>query len=306
MLNAGLRYDVFTPGDQISTVDLRERQALQGAGQPAPRHRVPDLRQGRAQLPLRLDLPDAGAQRHLREPRRRHQRSACGATPTSSPRPNIAYQAGMQHLFSRDVSGQFWRVLPGHLRSDHRAAGARRVRQPGQRATSTRDYASARGFEASLIKSFSHKFSAEVNYTYSLATGVASGSQPGAPVLQRRPALPADLRAAARLGPAPHAQRLGRDPRSRQVGRPHAVVLRLGLPVHADVPQRPPRRIPSSRTRGGSRPSSNLALDGDKYYKVWGQNVRRCSSTRATCSTSPTSRSSPGRQLPQSVHQRGG
>src|SRR5207247_1033453 len=36
------------------------------------------------------------------------------------------------------------------------------------------DYASARGFEASLAKSFSHKFSAEINYTYSLATGVAS------------------------------------------------------------------------------------------------------------------------------------
>jgi len=36
------------------------------------------------------------------------------------------------------------------------------------------DYASARGFEASITKSFSHKFSAEVNYTYQIATGVAS------------------------------------------------------------------------------------------------------------------------------------
>ncbi|MCQ6458726.1 hypothetical protein, partial [Vibrio parahaemolyticus] len=36
------------------------------------------------------------------------------------------------------------------------------------------DYASARGFETSLIKSFSHKFSADINYTYSIATGVAS------------------------------------------------------------------------------------------------------------------------------------
>ena len=41
------------------------------------------------------------------------------------------------------------------------------------------DYASSRGFEASLIKRFSHKFSGEINYTYSIATGVASDPQPG-------------------------------------------------------------------------------------------------------------------------------
>ena len=41
------------------------------------------------------------------------------------------------------------------------------------------DYASSRGFEASLVKRFSHKFSGEINYTYSIATGVASDPNQG-------------------------------------------------------------------------------------------------------------------------------
>ena len=74
-------------------------------------------------------------------------RSASAATPTSSPRPNIAYQAGVQHLFSQRRVRPVRGVLQGHLRPDHGAAGARRVRQPGAgvRQRGLRELARLRG-----------------------------------------------------------------------------------------------------------------------------------------------------------------
>ncbi len=191
--------------------------------------------------------------------------------PDLEPETNIAYQAGMQHLFSRDVSGQF----SVFFKDIYGLITTRQERDEFGNLVNVfynGDYASSRGFEASLTKSFSHKFSAEVNYTYSLATGVASDPEPGAAVLQRRPALPADLGAAARLGSAPHAERLVDRSRPGQVGIPHAVDLRLGLPVHADVPQRP-----APRSRLDELAPAAVELEPDdrrrQVLRIWGQNV---------------------------------
>src|SRR5262249_45574267 len=98
---------------------------------------------------------------------------ATKGNPDLAPETDVAYQASLQHLFSKDVFGQFslfFRDIYGLLtvRPERDAAG-------NQVAVWTNgDYASARGFELSLTKSFSHHFSADAAYTYSLATGVAS------------------------------------------------------------------------------------------------------------------------------------
>src|SRR5262249_50090832 len=93
--------------------------------------------------------------------------------PDLEPETNIAYQAGMQHLFSRDISGQFgvfFKDIYGliGLRQEVDSFGNLvNVYYNG-------DYASSRGFEASLTKSFSHKFPADLNSSFSRASAAAS------------------------------------------------------------------------------------------------------------------------------------
>src|SRR5262249_20589462 len=98
---------------------------------------------------------------------------AIRGNPDLEPETNIAYQAAVQHLFTRDISGQFavfFKDIYGLIAT--RATSDQFGNQISVYVN--QDYASARGFEASVTKSFSHKFSAEVNYTYQIATGVAS------------------------------------------------------------------------------------------------------------------------------------
>jgi len=134
------------------------------------------------------------------------------------------------------------------------------------------DYASSRGFEASLTKSFSHKFSAEINYTFSLATGVASnpnqalqffnGGQRYLPISEQP--LDWDQRHTVSV------QGVIRDP--GQWGIRMLWQFGSGIPFTATFrnDRRPDpvlnhsRRLPSD---------ASLTLDGDKYFKVWGQNV---------------------------------
>ena len=137
MLNAGVRYDVFTPGEQIAANEL------------------PSGHRFKQQVSPRL-----------------------GVAYPISVRDVLSFHYGwtyqtLQHLFSNDVSGQFavfFRDIFGLIT-------ARQEKDPYGNLVnqySNGDYASARGVEASLAKSFSHRFSADLNYTYSLATGVAS------------------------------------------------------------------------------------------------------------------------------------
>src|SRR5258706_208436 len=76
-------------------------------------------------------------------------------SPDLQPETNIAYQAGVQHLFSRDVSGQFsvffkdiYGLITQRQVSDEFGNLVNQY--------SNGDYASSRGFEMSLIKSFRH------------------------------------------------------------------------------------------------------------------------------------------------------
>jgi outer membrane receptor protein involved in Fe transport len=191
--------------------------------------------------------------------------------PDLEPETNIAYQAGVQHLFSRDVSGQFsvfFKDIYGLIttRQERDEFGNLvNVYENG-------DYASSRGFEASLIKSFSHKFSAEANYTYSIATGVASdpnqalqffnGGRLYLPISE----LPLDWDQRHTLS----VQSVVRDP--GKWGFRMLWTYGSGFPYTPSFAN--DRRPDPARSNSRRLPSATrLTVDGDKYYKVWGQNV---------------------------------
>ena len=172
VLNAGLRFDFFTPGDQIATADLlsgaRYKQQL------SPRLGIAYPISDRDALSFNYGWTyQTPARNYVFENRGLSASVATRGNPDLEPETDVSYQAAVQHLFSRDVSGQFavfFRDIYGLItvRDDRDEFGNQITRYVN------RDYASARGFEASVTKSFSHKFSAEMNYTYQIATGVAS------------------------------------------------------------------------------------------------------------------------------------
>ncbi|TMQ71226.1 MAG: TonB-dependent receptor [Candidatus Eisenbacteria bacterium] len=172
VLNAGLRFDLFTPGDQIATADLpsgkRYKQQL------SPRLGIAYPISDRDALSFNYGWTyQTPSREYVFENRGLAASVATRGNPDLEPETDVSYQAAVQHLFTNDVSGQFavfFRDIYGLItvRSDRDQFGNQITRYVN------RDYASARGFETSVIKSFSHKFSAEINYTYQIATGVAS------------------------------------------------------------------------------------------------------------------------------------
>uniref|UniRef100_A0A832MLQ4 TonB-dependent receptor n=1 Tax=Eiseniibacteriota bacterium TaxID=2212470 RepID=A0A832MLQ4_UNCEI len=270
VLNAGIRYDLFSPGDQIDDADLASGKRFKQ--QFSPRLGIAYPISDKDVLSFHYGWTyQTPARNFVFENRGVATSVAVRGNPDLEPETNIQYQAGVQHLFSRDVSGQF-----GVFFKD--IYGLITVRQEKDQFGNlvqvyyNGDYASARGFEASIIKSFSHKFSAEVNYTYSIATGVASdpnnalaffnGGQLYLPIAEQP--LDWDQRHTVSV------QAVVRDPGKwgfRMLwtygsGFPFTPAFRNDR--RPDPALENSRRLPS-KTR--------LTIDGDKYYKIWGQNV---------------------------------
>jgi len=270
VLNAGLRYDAFSPGAQVQATGLN-------GGAPIKRQFSPRL--GIAYPISDKDVLSfhygwtyqTPAHNFIFQNRGVNSSVVTRGNPNLEPETNIAYQAGVQHLFSRDVSGQFsvffkdiYGLITQRQETDE-FGNLVNVYENG-------DYASSRGFEASLIKSFSHKFSAEINYTYSLANGVASdpnqalqffnGGRLYLPISER--ALDWDQRHTLSL------QAVVRDP--GKWGFRMLWLYGSGFPY---TPTYANDRRPDPALENTRRLPSNtrLTIDGDKYYKVWGQNV---------------------------------
>lgn len=270
VLNAGLRYDTFTPGDQVAEEDLPSGQRYKQ--QFSPRLGIAYPISDKDVLSFHYGWTFQTPSRNfIFENRGINSSVAIRGNPDLEPETNIAYQAGVQHLFSRDVSGQFsvfFKDIYGLItvRQDRDEFGNLiNVYFNG-------DYASARGFEASIIKSFSHKFSAEANYTYSLATGVASdpnsalqffnGGRLYLPISEQP--LDWDQRHTFSL------QGVVRDP--GKWGFRVLWVYGSGFPF---TPTFRNDRTPDPVLENSRRQPSNsvLTIDGDKYYRIWGQNV---------------------------------
>jgi len=270
VLNAGVRYDVFTPGDQVATADLPSGKRFKQ--QFSPRLGIAYPISDKDVLSFHYGWTyQTPARNFVFENRGVNSAVAVRGNPDLEPETNIAYQAGVQHLFSRDVSGQFSVFFKDIY-------GLITVRQERDEFGNlvpvyyNGDYASARGFETSLIKSFSHKFSAEINYTYQIATGVASDPQQALqffnggrlylPISEQ--ALDWDQRTTLSI------QGVVRDPGKWGVrmlwsygsGFPFTPTFRNDR--KPDPVLNNSRRLPSN---------TFLTLDGDKYFRVWGQNV---------------------------------
>ena len=184
VLNAGLRFDLFTPGPQIPDEDLVDPRTgelgQRYKTQISPRLGVAYPISDRDVLSFHYGWTFQTPSRNfVFENRETNSNVAVRGNPNLEPETNIAYQAGVQHLFTKDLSGQFSVFFKDIF-------GLIAVRQVRDEVSNllvpvyvNEDYASARGFEASLTKRFSHKFSGEVNYTYSTATGVASDPNQG-------------------------------------------------------------------------------------------------------------------------------
>jgi outer membrane receptor protein involved in Fe transport len=270
VLNAGLRFDLFSPGLQIANKDLRSGKRYKqqfsprlGIAYPVSDKDVLSFHYG-----WTFQTP---ARQYIFENRGLQASVGVLGNPDLEPETNISYQAGVQHLFSRDISGQFSIFFKDIY-------GLITVRQERDEFGNlvnvyfNGDYASSRGFETSLIKSFSHKFSAEVNYTFQLATGVASdpntalqffnGGQLYLPISEQ--SLDWDQRHTLSV------QTVVRDP--GKWGFRMLWLYGSGFPFTPNF--RNDRRPDPALSNSRWLPSiARLTIDADKYYKVWGQNV---------------------------------
>ncbi|HET9326956.1 MAG TPA: TonB-dependent receptor [Candidatus Eisenbacteria bacterium] len=270
ILNAGLRFDFFTPGAQIADRDLpsgrRYKQQL------SPRLGIAYPISDKDALSFNYGWTyQTPARNYVFENRGLSATVATRGNPDLEPETNVAYQAAVQHLFTRDVSGQFavfFRDIYGLItvRDDRDQFGNQITRYVN------RDYASARGFEASITKSFSHKFSAEINYTYQIASGVASDPRQAQQFYTGgRLYLPiSELPLAWDQRNTLSLQGTVRDPGrwglrflwSYGSGRPFTPTFRNDR--RADPVLTNSRRLPASAT---------LNVDADRYFKVWNRPV---------------------------------
>ncbi len=270
VLNAGLRYDLFSPGLQISDTDLKSGKRYKA--QFSPRLGITYPVSDRDVLSFHYGWTyQTPARSFIFENRGISSSVGTRGNPDLEPETNIAYQAGVQHLFSKDVSGQF----AVFFKDIYGLITVRQERDTDGNLVSVYfngDYASARGFEASLSKSFSHKFSADINYTYSIASGVASDPNQALQFFN-----------GGRLYLPISEQPLDWDQRNtislnstvRDPGKWGFRMLWLygsGFPfTPAFRNDRRPDPVLNNSRRLPSQ--ARLTVDGDKYYKVWGQNV---------------------------------
>ncbi len=268
VLNLGVRYDIFSPGQQIDASELTSRYKDElsprlGVAYPISERDVMSFHYGRFfQIPAR---------RFVFENRGRQDPVNVRGNPDLEPETNVSYQMGVQHQFTRNVYMTFsvW------FKDIFGLISVRPESDPETNLTINRyvnnDYASARGIDLKLSKRFSDHWSAEVNYSYQLATGIASDPEQGQqyeanflyfPIAEQP--LSWDQRHTF------NTQLRLRDPGNWGVsllwlygsGYPYT-------PVYPDQKRVDPEDVNSERLPS----SSDLRMQADKYFKIWGQNV---------------------------------
>jgi outer membrane receptor for ferrienterochelin and colicin len=268
VLNLGVRYDIFSPGQQIDSSELSARYKDEmsprlGVAYPISERDVMSFHYGRFfQIPAR---------RFVFENRGRQDPVNVRGNPDLEPETNVAYQMGVQHQFSRNVYGTFsvW------FKDIFGLISVRPEEDPETGLTINRyvnnDYASARGVDLKMTKRFSDHWSAEINYSYQLATGIASDPQEG----QQYEADMLYFPIAEQPLSWDQRHTFNTQLRLRDPGNWGVSMLWLYgsgypfTPVLPDQKRTDPEDVNSERLPS----TSDLRMQADKYFRIWGQNV---------------------------------
>ncbi|MFQ5599542.1 MAG: TonB-dependent receptor domain-containing protein [Candidatus Krumholzibacteriia bacterium] len=178
VVNAGVRYDFFSPGSGIGIeifnkeirrdVDRWEAQWSPRLGLSFP---ITDRDMFHFHYGRFIQFPE-----HSRIFASQDVNASSGVlgNPNLDPETSISYQAGVKHQFTNDISGQ----LTFFNKDYYGLASSRSVTDDStglqRRRWINKSYASSRGVEFQINKAFSHSFSFETTYTFSFADGVAS------------------------------------------------------------------------------------------------------------------------------------
>ncbi len=267
VLNMGLRYDIFSVGQQFAVGEVSERVKQQfspriGIAYPISDRDVFNFHYGRF-----YQIPD---RRFIFDNQNVYDGSAARGNPNLTNETTVSYQAGIQHLFNEVISGQFsvyYKDIFGLVTQDQRPATGSVV---DLTSYVNKDYASARGFEATLTRRFSNNFAGEINYAFGVATGVAS--DPNAQSQQAFTYLPIS------------EQPLNWD--VRHTIRVQLMIADLGkwltsfiwqydsgfpyTPWGRNTRELKPEVVNSRRLPG----TTSLDVQAEKYYQVWGQRFK--------------------------------
>ena len=265
VINAGLRYDVFSVGEQLDPSEVENRVRSQWSPRVGIAYPISDRDSFSFHYGRFSQIPDRSFIFEGRNPAAQIQ-----GNPNLEPETTVAYQAALQHMFSPTVYGQFsvyFKDIFGLLTAEQVQSenSAVLVNQ-----YVNKDYASSRGFEVTISKQFSHHFSGEVGYTYSIATGVAS--DPNAAANQNFLYLPIS------------EQPLNWDQR-------HSVSTTFSLAEPGNwrvntiwtfgtgfpwTPRLRETRQPDPLLTNSERlpSSSNLTVQVDKFFNMWGQRLK--------------------------------
>jgi outer membrane receptor protein involved in Fe transport len=286
IINAGLRWDVYDPG-RSAVVSASQRLAVLGEGA----HKMALGSRVVQQLSPRLGMayPISDRQvlhfhygRFYEVPPLSYLYSYSGQQVTAGgtivgnvflrPQTTIAYEAGIEHQISRNVSVDatiFYKDIFGLVGTDL---------ETNQESSSSRiahtyfnqDYGSVRGFELSLNKRFSRRFAGGMSYTFSRATGSSSSETLGYQValdnFTRRPIteLPLDWDQTHVVSANVY------------VAEPGVWGLNLDFNWASGTPYTPTdldqREIEPEQINAGRLSSTmEVNLKADKRYKVYGQ-----------------------------------
>jgi len=264
VLNLGVRYDLFSVGDQIPISDVTERvkkglSPRVGIGYPISDRDVFSFHYARLQ-----QFPD---RRYLLNNRGTYD--GVRGNPNLETETTIQYQAAIQHLFSELLVGQFsvyykdiYGLVTAEETADWTATG-------NVNTYVNKDYASAKGFEVSLSRTWQNYMSWDLSYSYGVATGVAS--DPNAAVSRNFLYLPTgeqpldwDVRHSVSVNMGLGDQRTWGVNLiwTYQTGSPYT-------PVQRNTRQTEPETINSRRLPS----TTELSLRADKYYTLWGKRL---------------------------------
>jgi hypothetical protein len=268
VLNAGIRYDNFSVGNQVDRNLVTHPVKIQwspriGIAYPISERDVMSFHYARLfQVPDRLYIYQG-----------KNVSAEARGNPNLDPETTISYQLGVQHLFSQEIYSQFgvyFKDIFGLLTSVDQEIPGLSVTGP---VWVNGDYASSRGIEVTLIKQHSHGFSGEVNYTYSNSSGTASDPN-------RALASAGNLRDQFKPTaeqPLDWDQRHSISAKLRlgnEKDWASTFVYQFGTGVPYTPEQRAQRRQDPSLTNSERLPStSTLSVQAERFFMVWGQRV---------------------------------